>query len=219
MHANIVSATQRVAPVISLTRAHEAAGFSRERGTALIFALVMLLLLTLLGITAVTTSSLQERMAGNMRDQYMAQQAGDSIVLDGQSWVLHQDTKPVYTPCPPASDATGYIWGSDCLPAAVAAFVGAAAGPNWWLTANDKWWLKYGLPSSISTNKMDNYVVQEPLYLIEKIQRTEIDDPELGKPKKYLYFFRTTGWSVGTSNYARGLFQDVFSKRSDMYPN
>ena len=55
-----------------------------ERGTALIFALVMLLLLTILGITAVTTSSLQEKMAGNMRDQYMAQQSGDSVLRDGE---------------------------------------------------------------------------------------------------------------------------------------
>src|SRR4030065_1300158 len=85
----------------------------KERGTALIFALVMLLLLTILGITAITTSSLQETMAGNMRDQYMAQQAGDSILFDGQSLIFNQQTKSVPS-CPP--DPAVKIWDSSCLP-------------------------------------------------------------------------------------------------------
>src|SRR4030065_2112209 len=47
----------------------------KEQGAALIFALVMLLLLTILGVTAITTSSLQEKMAGNIHDQDIAHTA------------------------------------------------------------------------------------------------------------------------------------------------
>ena len=188
-------------------------GLLREQGTALVFALVMLLILTILGITAITTSSLQEKMAGNMRDQYMAQQAADSIVLDGISWIFNQQFKPIID-CPPTSGSTGNIWNSDCMPAAV----GGSAGYNWWLTADDSWWSGNGLVSSVPTNTSFGYVAQEPRYVMEKIRQVE-DVAELGKPKKYTFYFRTTGWAVGASEYARNLVQSIFTKRSDTYQN
>lgn len=186
------------------TNCYKFTSLNNEHGTALIFALVMLLLLTILGITAVTTSSLQEKMAGNMRDQYMAQQAGDSILYDGEAFVANQQTKP--TPaCPPV--APELIWDSACLPTNV-----GAASSNWWLTATDTWWSSNGNTSAVTTN----YVLQEPRYVVERIQKVALD-PSAGK-KVYRYYFRTTGWSVGASDYSRGLFQDIFSKRSDTYP-
>lgn len=203
---------------LTLTIAQRAKGLSAQQGTALIFALVMLLLLTILGITAVTTTALQEKMAGNMRDQYMAQQAGDSILFDGHSWVANQTFQP--TPmCPPAATPAGYIWDSECMPATVTADVGAPAGPNWWLATNDAWWILRGRLSSVNTNTSYGYVAQEPRFVVEKIAQAEVDDPELGKPKKYRFYFRTTGWSVGASDYARGLFQGIFTRRSDTYPD
>ena len=183
----------------------------KERGTALIFALVMLLLLTILGVTAVTTSSLQEKMAGNMRDQYMAQQAGDSILRDGQSLVFNQTTKPTPS-CPP--DSVARIWDSECLPAAA-----LATGANWWLTAADSWWQNTAnaqTPAQASGVAI-GLTYQEPRFVVERIQQAPIN-AEIGKGKKvYRYYYRTTGWSVGATDFARGITQDVFSKRSDTY--
>lgn len=182
----------------------------RERGAALIFALVMLLLLTLLGITAITTSSLQEKMAGNMRDQYMAQQAGDSILLDGQAWIFNMATKP--TPvCPPAADR---IWDSSCLPAAA-----GASAANWWMTAADAWWTANGFGSSGSVPSGSiGVVAQDPRYVVEMIQKVS-PDAEIGKKRVDTLYFRTTGWAVGASNLARSLFQGVFSRKTDTYQN
>jgi len=185
---------------------------SRQRGTALIFALVMLLLLTILGITAVTTSSLQEKMAGNMRDQYMAQQAGDSILFDGQALIFNQQTKPLPS-CPP--DPVALIWDSGCLPAAVAAFESLPAGPNWWLTATGSWWTSVGSLSGVN----NTHTSQEPRFVVERIQKVPVD-AEIGHKKTVeKFYFRTTGWAVGVSDYSHGLFQNVFSKRSDTYVN
>ncbi len=217
MHANPVSAAQRIAPGTHINNPSPLRGEGRvrgilkERGTALIFALVMLLLLTLLGITAVTTSSLQEKMAGNMRDQYMAQQAGDSILRDGQAWVVNQQDKPIPS-CPPASGPAGGIWDSTCLPANA-----GATGANWWLppAATDTWWSGNGVPTSVTIPQTS----QQPLYVVERIQQSPIT-AEIGKGKKvYRFYYRTTGWSVGATDYSRGLIQDVFSKRSDTYTN
>ena len=49
-----------------------------QRGVALVMALVILLILTLLGITAMGTSSLEEKMAGNIQEATRAFEAGES---------------------------------------------------------------------------------------------------------------------------------------------
>lgn len=40
----------------------------RQRGTALIMSLVILLILTILGVTAMSTASLEEKMSGNIQE-------------------------------------------------------------------------------------------------------------------------------------------------------
>lgn len=49
-----------------------------QRGAALVMALVILLILTILGITAIGTSSLEEKMAGNIQETTRAFEAAES---------------------------------------------------------------------------------------------------------------------------------------------
>lgn len=51
---------------------------AHQRGTALIVALIMLLILTLLGVAAMGTSTLEEKMAANMQEGTRAFQAAES---------------------------------------------------------------------------------------------------------------------------------------------
>ncbi len=55
-------------------------GHSQQRGAVLLVALIMLLLLTVLGAAAMRDTNLQERMAGNMRDQSLAFQAAEAAL-------------------------------------------------------------------------------------------------------------------------------------------
>lgn len=57
-----------------------------ERGSVLIVSLVMLIVMTLIGITSVSTSSLQERMAGNTRDMALAFQAAEAALRSAETW-------------------------------------------------------------------------------------------------------------------------------------
>ncbi|HYA37979.1 MAG TPA: PilX N-terminal domain-containing pilus assembly protein [Candidatus Methylomirabilis sp.] len=57
----------------------------RQRGMALVFALVVLLILTILGVSSLRTSSLEQLMAGNTQEQTRALEAADS----GLSRALH----------------------------------------------------------------------------------------------------------------------------------
>lgn len=51
-----------------------------QRGIALFFALVLLLVMTLLGLAVVQVATLQERMAGNYRTQNLAFQDAESVL-------------------------------------------------------------------------------------------------------------------------------------------
>ncbi|MCX7100437.1 MAG: PilX N-terminal domain-containing pilus assembly protein, partial [Methylobacter sp.] len=53
-----------------------------QSGAVLIISLIMLLLLTLIGTTAMQTSTLEEKMAGNLRDRDIAFQAAESALRD-----------------------------------------------------------------------------------------------------------------------------------------
>jgi len=58
-----------------------------QRGTALVMTLVFLVLLTMLGITAINTSTLEERMAGNTKDQNLSFQAAETALRAAEVWV------------------------------------------------------------------------------------------------------------------------------------
>ena len=60
---------------------------SRQRGVALIMSLVMLLILTILGVSAVQTTSLQERMSRNARDNDLAFQGAESAVREAENFL------------------------------------------------------------------------------------------------------------------------------------
>lgn len=58
----------------------------KQSGSALIISLVILIVMTLIGITAMGGSSMQERMAGNSRDTTLAFQAAEAALRDGEMY-------------------------------------------------------------------------------------------------------------------------------------
>ena len=61
------------------------ASVQSQRGAALIVALIFLVILTLLGITASTVTGLEERMTGNTRDRDLAFEAAEAAIRDAAS--------------------------------------------------------------------------------------------------------------------------------------
>lgn len=55
-----------------------AAGLARQSGAALVMSLVILLVLTIIGVAAMRTASLEERMAGNIQEATSAFLAAES---------------------------------------------------------------------------------------------------------------------------------------------
>ena len=53
---------------------------SKQQGAALVVSLIILVVLTIIGITAMRTSTLEERMSGNMQDTLKAFSAAESAL-------------------------------------------------------------------------------------------------------------------------------------------
>jgi type IV pilus assembly protein PilX len=59
----------------------------QQRGAALIVSMLMLLVMTLIGITGMQTSILEEKMAGNYRDSALAFQAAETALRDAEEFL------------------------------------------------------------------------------------------------------------------------------------
>jgi len=70
---------------------------ARQSGAILIVSMIILLILTLLGVTAMNTSSLQQRMASNTQEQVHAFQAAETGLNQAFSDNLAYDISGTYT--------------------------------------------------------------------------------------------------------------------------
>lgn len=58
-----------------------------QQGSVLIVSLILLLLMTMVGITGMNMTSLEERMSGNYRDHEMAFQAAEAALVDAENFI------------------------------------------------------------------------------------------------------------------------------------
>lgn len=115
----------------------------QQRGVVLVTGLIFLVILTLLGTTALQGTVLEERMAGNLRDETLALQAAEAALRSGEIF-LEQVTLPVFS-------------GSDGLYHHATA---VAPDPRLWSD-----WEALGRKADVS---MDG-VASQPRYIIEQL--------------------------------------------------
>ena len=70
--------------------------YKQESGAVLAISLIILLLLTLIGVTGTQVTGLEEKMAGNMVDRNLAFQAAESALRAGENF-LTQASLPEFT--------------------------------------------------------------------------------------------------------------------------
>jgi type IV pilus assembly protein PilX len=88
-----------------------ARSYRRQRGVVLFLAMIFLVLLTILAVTASSTSVMQERMTGGMRNLQLGLMGAESTVRGGEDvlWSIQFDAGSPLPPCISGSD------GSDCV--------------------------------------------------------------------------------------------------------
>jgi|SRR5690554_3947735 len=60
---------------------------NHQRGSALLVSLILLLLLTIVGVSAMQMTSLEERMSGNYRDHQIAFQAAEAALVEAEAFI------------------------------------------------------------------------------------------------------------------------------------
>lgn len=164
-----------------------------QRGAALVTSLVILLILTILGVTAMSGSSLQEMMAGNFRDHILSFQATESALRDGETQVEGWTVQPVYDDL-----------GSNGV------FTPDLFGPFENTAFDDVVWAN-GTPYSVAGVLP---VSQDPRYIIEEVGFSGSSADYRDEVRRAgVVFYRITARGFGSSNNSVTLLQSTYGKR------
>lgn len=90
------------------TLVRSTAGAAPQRGSALIIALVFLLIMTLIGVSAMQGTTQQEGMAGNARQRNLAFQAAEAALRSGEQSL--EVSGPATTVPGPTDEDPGTFW-------------------------------------------------------------------------------------------------------------
>lgn len=185
---------------VSRLRVHARA----ERGTTLVVALMFLLILTIFGVTAVTTSTLQEKMASNAKDQSMAFQSAESAMRAAELWLADprwRERIPVgSTKAVDTVWAFNTPWGSGAPD---------TLGYAWW--NNNTNTEDYSTVTGVSILDL----AAQPRFVIE--ERTFMPDSPV-VPSTYTeppgrFYYRVTSYSVGATRNSEAILQSSFVNR------
>lgn len=83
-------------------------GKSRQGGAVLIVSLILLVVMTLLGLSSMSTTSLQEKMAANSQEGTRAFQAAESGLAIGYNQLIERKSVDSFVITPTDIDADGY---------------------------------------------------------------------------------------------------------------
>ena len=157
---------------------------SRQRGVALIVALVFLAVLTLLGVTLARNSSMEERMAGNTRDRDLAFQAAEVALRDAEA------------------DLAGFLGNAfdGSTPGLIAYVATNANGTAYW-NAYD--WDGASQEASVAIANVE----AKPRYVIEKKPNTIVPAVPPSTTPTTIQHFRVTARGVGASDSAIVILQ------------
>ena len=183
----------------------------RQRGAVLVVSLLILLVMTVLGVAAMGSTTLQERMANNNRQQQVAFQAAEAALRAAETFLGNtiSDATALRTNFNSVVPVAG-------LYAERAPMTGVATYP---LPAgfdiyDDNDWLAAGSAVEVITLTS---LTQRPRYIIEYMGRVGAPPNEYSgkKPDTRQFGFRITaiGWGEGAAPNARYLLQSSYRIR------
>lgn len=159
----------------------------RQQGIALALVLVLLVVTTMIGTTALRTSRIQEQLAGATYDRTVARAAGDAAMVDANLYVYSPSFEPVAAALAPVFTSTDG-WTIDS-----------------WRNLNFDW---LGGPvqklgdGGTATGVLLN-VLANPTYVVERIPSDHI---EAGKKEDaFRLTVRATGGRVTTEHYSMAI--------------
>lgn len=162
-----------------------------QTGATLIVSLILLFVLAIIGLSSMQSTTVEEKMAGNMRDQSVAFQAAETALRAGEIFLgtpilpVFNDSNGLYQP------ATG----DTALPL--------------WETID---WFDSSKVVTVSNLQIAG-AIHNPVYIVEEL--SEVSDAtgslEAALPKVSA-FYRITARGSGNSDTSRVLLQSVYKR-------
>ncbi|MHB8473212.1 MAG: pilus assembly PilX family protein [Gammaproteobacteria bacterium] len=171
------------------TRLHICSPSFLQRGSALIVSLLILLVLTVIGVTSMSTTALQSKMASNSREYNQGFQATESALRYGEAEISG-------VPAPAGYDAA--CTNGLCLPP----LSGAPLWPTIVWTAGAR---TYGTSTATALEGIP--AALQPKYVIEKLPRTPIRGFPINNPPQQ---YRITASGTGANGTAAVMLQSIY---------
>lgn len=176
-----------------------------QAGGALIVGLVMLLVMTVIGVAAVQTTALEEKMAGNARSRDLAFQAAEAALRAGEAWLRTAAQSQAGGAVPCSGTAMGGLDASNCYASDIDTI------PVWKLIDSAKNW---GNPAwAVQYAETLAQVGNPPSYIVERLQF--VDDPSnagltAGAPPVQNHYYRITARGTGGTTDAVAIVQSTY---------
>ncbi|EMR14305.1 type IV fimbrial biogenesis protein PilX [Methylophaga lonarensis MPL] len=171
----------------------------QQTGATLIISLIVLVLMTIIGLAAMRSSMMQERMASNTRDYELASQAAETALREAENWLISQVNEPI-----PGASRVWLL--NDMHP-------NPNEARNWWeMPARGRaWWLAnavaYSGPALANINSQPRSIIEHQSFIT--------DDLLIGTGSNTtgIDYYRITARGSGGSDQSRVLIQSTVSKR------
>jgi len=183
----------------------------KQNGAVLIISLVLLLVMTLLGLTSMQSTSLEERMAGNERHANVAFQAAEAALRGAEDWLDALANSPNTS-----TDGSTGIWALDA-PEAIPS--SPSASDPWWRewddSANgwghagvDEYTRDLAMTASVNLNDV------RPRYVIEQITVVK-DSLNVGSQGDFSgrSFYQVTSRGTDKSGRMQILLRSTYARR------
>lgn len=185
-------------------QSRSARAHSTQRGTALVTSLLLLLVLTVIGVTAMQVTRMQERMAGNTRDLNMAFQGAEAAVRNGEDMIAAQPFPPDTCSALPCE-----FW---------AANASAVSHPEtrdfvtWWKPNTDEY---EASGDHLNPTRELTDLSDDPRFVVEYV--TDVPDAlskgEGDGPPSARHFYQVTAMSPGATKQAVTVLQSTYARR------
>lgn len=188
---------------MNITTSIAAGPGSTQRGAILVTSLLLLLVLTVLGVTMMRMTNMQERMSGNTRDLNLALQGAEAGLRDGETKLA----VGVLIERPVATMAAGCVY---CQRGALPIAIGDPAQFNW--LANAQEYGVAGVREFTGPNPGDR-LAEDPRYTIEELAFVR-DNFVLGQEvPEGRDFYQVSGHSTGASGQTNTVLQSTYARR------
>jgi type IV pilus assembly protein PilX len=179
----------------------------RESGAVLVVSLIILMILTLLGMSSIQTTTLEERMAGNSLSTTTALQATEGSLRQGEAWIRSRTSAPI-----PSSSGSGGLWTLD----GPDPDTGSSSEP-WWQEASTvvNWWTSNGISftgtlqfaGGASPSAAPVHIIEEQLF-VKDTKTLGLTLDETGRQ-----YYQVTGRGLDISGTAEAILRSTYARR------